>query len=65
MKVTRTIPGVATAAAAGLVFVSSLLAAGLIRLLATDPESLLAVLATSENLWDLVAGLTSRLIAII
>jgi len=47
------------------VFLSaSLMAAGVIWLMTTQPESF-AMLATADNVWSFMAGLAARLLAII
>ena len=56
--------GVAGIAAMTLVLSASLVAAGLIWLLTTQPESV-AMLASTDNIWSFLAGLAARLLAII
>ena len=56
--------GVAGIAALTVVLGASLVAAALIWLMTTQPESL-AMLATTDNIWSFLVGLAARLLAII
>ena len=56
--------GVAGVAAMTVVLTASLVAAGVIWLMTTQPESLV-MLATTDNVWTFIAGLAARLLAII
>jgi len=56
--------GVAGIAAVTVVLSASLVAAGLIWLMTTQPESV-AMLATTDNIWSVLVGLAARLLAII
>lgn len=52
-------------AAATVFLTASALAAGIIWLMTTQPESLFALLATADDAWGVVVGLVARLLAII
>ncbi|MEQ1757876.1 MAG: hypothetical protein ABL986_06120 [Vicinamibacterales bacterium] len=56
--------GVAGIAAMTVFLAASLLAAGIIWLMTTQPESFV-MLAAADGVWDFIVGLTSRLLAII
>jgi len=56
--------GLAGIAAMTVVLSASLVAAGLIWLMMTQPASV-AMLATTDNIWSFLVGLAARLLAII
>jgi hypothetical protein len=56
--------GMAGIAAMTLVLTASLVAAALIWLMTTQPESLV-MLTTADDVWDFLASLAMRLLAII
>jgi len=56
--------GVAGVAAMTVFLAASLIAAGVIWLMTTQPASF-AMLATADNAWSFMAGLAARLLAII
>lgn len=56
--------GVAGFAALVVMLFATLAAAGIIWLMTTDPVSI-ALLATADNVWSLLAGVAQRLLAII
>ena len=56
--------GLAGFAAMTVMFSAALVAARLIWLMTTDPVSI-ALLATADNVWSLLAGVAQRLLAII
>jgi hypothetical protein len=56
--------GLAGVAAMTVILSASTVAAGVIWLMTTQPESL-AMLATADSAWDFAVGLAARLLAII
>jgi len=56
--------GVLGTIAMTVLLTASLVAAGVIWLVTTHPESLV-MLATADNIWGFMAGLATRLLAII
>jgi len=56
--------GFAGFAALVVTLFATLAAAGIIWLMTTDPVSI-ALLATADNIWSLLAGVAQRLLAII